>query len=257
MVDISEMLKYFTPISLEEMGKVRLMNRIDTKFTTHREKLATLLQQMMNNYFVQEIKSSRVSRYQTVYYDTATLAMYMAHQNGRRTREKIRVRKYADTGQIFLEIKNKNNKGRTLKNRIPVRDIKDFHSETTDMFICGQSRFVSGEISPCLETVFNRITLVNHQMTERLTIDLNLAFHNYNTQLSQLLEDVVIIELKQDGNLPSPARKLLAKEHILPVSISKYCLGSVLTNPDLKYNRFKCKLIQINKITNYQYGYIS
>lgn len=252
-----ELLKDFIPISLEEMEKVRLMNRIDTKYTTNQEKLVTLLQRMIKDYYVQEINNNPVSLYQTVYLDTEALEMYMAHQNGHKNREKIRIRRYRDTGHVFLEIKNKNNKGRTLKNRIPVRDINDFHSETTEAFIRKQSKFLSENISPCLETEFRRITLVNRTMTERLTIDLNLTFHNYNTQFSKLLKDIVIIELKQDGNIYSPARKLLAEEHIHPVSISKYCLGSILTNPDIKYNRFKSRLIQINKITNYQYGFIS
>lgn len=41
--------------------------------------------------------------------------MYRMHHCGKKVREKIRVRTYLDTNDTFLEIKNKNNHGRTKK----------------------------------------------------------------------------------------------------------------------------------------------
>ena len=38
---------------------------------------------------------------------------------------------------------------------------------------------------------------------------------------------------------------------IRPNNFSKYAIGSVLTNSDLKYNRFKERLIQLNKINKH------
>jgi hypothetical protein len=46
--------------------------------------------------------------YETTYLDTEGREMFMAHQNGRTVREKIRVRTYKDSGLTFLEVKNKN-----------------------------------------------------------------------------------------------------------------------------------------------------
>lgn len=44
------------------------------------------------------------------------------------------------------------------------------------------------------------MTLVNRDKTERLTIDTNIRFRNLHTGREQSLPDLVIIELKQDGN---------------------------------------------------------
>jgi hypothetical protein len=110
--------RLFTPISLAEMEQVRLMNRIDTKYVTTPENLLILLQSMQDDYFIQEVEGLRNSHYRTLYYDTDQLEMYMAHQDGRRTREKIRMRDYLDSHLTFLEVKDKNNKGRTSKKRI-------------------------------------------------------------------------------------------------------------------------------------------
>lgn len=252
--EISFLVDSLPPISLESMSSVRLMNRTDTKFMTHSGGLTDFLQAVTNDYFVQEINGSRLSRYGTVYLDTEDMQMYLAHQNGRKTREKIRVRSYVDTGQRFLEVKKKNNHGRTRKNRIPVADMDALVSESVDDFIRQQSPYLPAALSPRLENGFRRITLVNRGMTERLTIDLDLWFRNPQTSLVRQIEDLVIIELKQDGSMSSIAREVLTALQIRPVGISKYCLGAMLTNPALKRNRFKSKLIQINKVTNNQYG---
>ena len=60
----------------------------------------------------------------------------------------------------------------------------------------------------------------------------------------------MIIELKRDGLVYSPVLNMLRQLRIHPHGFSKYCMGSALTNPQLSVNRFKCKLIEINKIVN-------
>ncbi len=59
---------------------------------------------------------------------------------------------------------------------------------------------------------------------------------------------LVIIELKRDGLVYSPVLEMLRQLRIHPHGFSKYCMGSALTNPQLSVNRFKRKLIEINKI---------
>jgi hypothetical protein len=58
----------------------------------------------------------------------------------------------------------------------------------------------------------------------------------------------VIIELKRDGNVPSRMTKIMLDQHIKPLKISKYCIGTALTTPGLKKNRFKDKIRRIEKI---------
>ena len=85
--------------------------------------------------------------------------------------------------------------------------------------------------------------------TERLTIDLDLAFYNQSTGIVQTLDDVVIVELKRDGNCFSPMIGIMLSERVKPLKISKYCIGTALTDPDCKHNRFKKKIRAIQKLS--------
>ena len=120
------LLDFFDPISLEEMGKVRLMNRLDTKFVAPAGVLASLLEAALPHYFAQTIDGLRNMPYSTCYFDTADLKMYTDHERGKKCRKKVRIRRYEATpGLAFFEIKDKNNKGRTKKSRIGIEDEAD------------------------------------------------------------------------------------------------------------------------------------
>ena len=66
---------------------------------------------------MQEIDGQRLTAYDTLYYDTLDLQMYLRHHDRQLRRQKIRVRTYVDSQLTFLEVKNKSNKGRTLQAR--------------------------------------------------------------------------------------------------------------------------------------------
>jgi hypothetical protein len=96
---------------------------------------------------------------------------------------------------------------------------------------------------------FSRITFVNKQYKERLTIDINLTFGNEIKNGD--LKHIVIAEVKQERMSRSSDFMRIAKEmHILPIRISKYCMSTLKLNPDLKKNRFKKKVLFINKLKN-------
>ena len=108
-------------ITLDEMRDVKLMNRIDTKYVLTEGEVLTLLEHMAEyGYRVQIIDGIRACRYDTLYYDTAERDMYIAHHNRQLTRQKVRTRTYVETGLTFLEVKNKNNRGRTKKRRTEI-----------------------------------------------------------------------------------------------------------------------------------------
>jgi len=62
--------------------------------------------------------------------------------------------------------------------------------------------------------------------------------------------DLAIIEVKQDGNFPSKMRDMLLEYRVKPVRISKYCIGTAMTDDSVKSCRFKQKLLLINKMKN-------
>lgn len=241
-------------ISLDEMDSIKLMNRIDSKFVTSESVLVQILDEATaRGYRVCTIDGQQVLSYYSVYYDTPDLFMYTAHETGRKTRQKIRVRTYLISGITYLEIKKKNNKGRTKKKRIqiPIGDRMDFSKNAeAAAFINEQSWFSADGLVPECTTEFDRITLVNAAKTERLTIDMNLHFHNFSSGLDGNLKDAVIIELKQDGRAASEMKEILFNHRIHPFRISKYCMGVVLTEPRARVNRFKQKLHMIEKIIN-------
>lgn len=254
---IAESLSSFAPISLSEMESVKLMNRIDTKYAVPMSVLPAILRAAQTDYFVQEIDGKRIATYDTMYYDTESLDMYVRHHDRQLVRQKIRVRQYVDSDLTFLEIKRKNNKGRTKKKRISVPgfDITgESFGETkkekwsVEDFIAAKSRYVWSELSPHLWTKFHRITLVNKAKTERLTIDMDLVWDNVVSGEKKTFSELVIVELKRDGNVSSPMTKIMLNLRIHPLKISKYCIGTALTTPDIKKNRFKSKIRKIEKL---------
>lgn len=250
--NINQVLEAFDPISLEEMGAVKLMNRIDTKQVIPLSQLARLLEIAAPEYYVQRIDGKATAAYHTVYYDTADHRMYNLHQAGRQVRQKIRVRTYEETNTTYLEIKNKNNHGRTKKNRIevPNQDCITTLDEARN-FIATKSWFTLNELSPHVENFFDRITLVNKGMTERLTIDLGIRFHNFDVNADADISHLVIVELKRDGLTQSPMQSIFQQMRIHPGGFSKYCIGCALTNPKLRRNNFKEKLHRVEKLKLY------
>ena len=239
-------------ITLDEMNAVKLMNRIDSKYVTSEATLLRMLDAAAAaGYRALETEGARISPYDSVYYDTAGLTMFYLHHNRRLVRQKVRTRQYVNSGDSFLEIKRKNNHGRTSKKRmsIPSDKMMDFGSvpEAAD-FLARYSWFQAGELSPSARTCFSRITLVNPALTERLTIDTKLAFTNFRTGLGTTLEDAVIIELKQDGRAASQMKGILLDLRIKPLRVSKYCMAITLTDPSAKTGRFKVKVRAIEKI---------
>lgn len=242
---MNTILSTYESIRLEEMKKVRLMNRVDTKYVTTFPLLIPILQQAKDSYFVQEIDGEYLMPYHTLYYDTMDTDMYMEHLRGRKKRQKIRVRSYESSRQSFLEVKNKNHKGRTEKIRIPYMSGDD---QTFENFIGLHGNYAPDMLSKQIENRFSRITLVNKNMTERLTIDIHLRFRHITTGTTCGLNRLVIIELKRDGNSYSPILEILKEFRVHPAKFSKYCIGMALTNNKLKHNRFKPRIRQIKKL---------
>jgi len=244
---MNELINAFAPITLDEMKGIKLMNRMDTKFVTTLKKLEQLLEMAMGEYRIQEIKGQRNMEYDTTYFDTFDYNMYYEHQFGHTNRQKIRFRTYVSSDLQFMEVKTKNNHGRTKKKRIEVGDMNLADAEKRD-FLGTTLRYDVDTLMPTLNNHFSRLTLVNKAKTERLTIDSALRFHNMVTDTKKDMGQLVIIELKRDGLCYSPVLKMLLDLHIRPHGFSKYCMGSALTNELLKVNRFKRKLIEVDKI---------
>jgi len=244
--NLPQIVANFSPISLDEMDDVKLMSRTDTKFAFRANKMPFLLQELLPFYRVLAIDGELIHDYKSLYYDTDCRKFYLDHHNGRVNRNKIRFREYVGSKLTFLEIKLKNNKGKTIKKRMKVDAISNELSEKQQNYI----KKIIGkpmEVNAKQWINFSRITFVHKTQKERLTMDVNLTFENENEKGD--MKHIVIAEVKQERMSRSSDFMRIAKEmHILPIRISKYCLTTLILNPKLKKNRFKEKVLFINKL---------
>jgi VTC domain len=247
-MDLETTLNKFAPISLQEMDGVKLMNRTDTKFTFNINQFDIALNEILNDYRILEIEGKRLSKYKTLYYDTEKYNLYSKHHNGHLNRYKIRHRTYVESNIGFLEVKFKNNKGRTIKDRIKQKEVTETWNEKSQDFLVKMLPFEPNTLAPVIWVNYSRLTLVNKTSPERLTIDLNLEF--VKGEHANLLSDLVIAEVKQENKKASPFINAMKKLHIREGSISKYCMGIALMCDDVKKNNFKEKLINIKNILN-------
>jgi len=237
-------LKGFSLISLGEISSAKLLDRFDRKFIMSHFRLAELFKSLMKYYRVVTIEGQCISQYQTRYHDTSDLHMYTEHQNGRGNRFKIRHRTYVDSDLSFLEVKKKNNKGRTIKKRKKILD-----GVLDSAFIQKHSKYNGSDLRESLLVEYQRITLVNEDLTTRITIDVGLRFKVRDRQYEY--PHLVILELKRKRSHGKTTIDQIIKDHNLrPIGLSKYCLGISSLYPDVKKNRMKYKLRIINKILN-------
>lgn len=247
---LNQILSTFESISLKEMDRVKLMNRVDTKFAFSVIQFKKFMPELVEYYQILEIEGTRTPFYESLYFDDEDFSFFKDHHNGRTNRFKVRFRKYVDSNLIFLEIKHKF-KGRTDKERIKVNaiptELNDVHKAFIDSIIEEHN-----DLKPVMWNSFHRITLVNKVENERLTLDFDLHFKWKDDD--QHFDNLIIAELKQEKiNRNSPFFSLMKAINIRPYRLSKYCIGSIeLYGAEvLRYNRFKKKLLQLKKINDY------
>jgi len=243
MESLEEIIGAMDAVSLKDMDRVSLMDRVDTKFYFHERLLPTILMSIKKDYKVLEILGERFMRYESDYYDTADMKMLSWHQNGKLNRYKVRKRRYLVSGEAFLEVKFKSNKGITKKTRR--RD--ENNSSKNESFIAENTPFKLVDLEHVISNQFQRLMLVNNNNAERVTIDLNLGFHNGCDPLLSL-KDLVVLEIKSERHLGmTELQRSLKFLHIYPNGFSKFITGMYMFHPELKFNRFKSRFLSVNK----------
>lgn len=230
------------------MDSVKLMDRTDTKFVFNFSELNDILNQLQPFYKVLDVNENKISKYESLYFDTPNFELYLKHHAGKLNRHKVRVRKYVESNLNFFEIKFKNNKGRTIKSRVKQDRVDGIIQSKAQDLLKDRSNLSAENLEPKIWVNYSRITLVNKHSPERVTLDLNLHF--VKDEEIKNVENLIIAEVKQGKSTPSPFMKLMKKNHIRQDSISKYCLGIITFFDKLKHNNFKPKLISIKKITH-------
>lgn len=235
---VVDTVEQMAPISLAEIQRLALLDRLDVKFVLRMHQLAHIITRVQHNYRVLEINGVRPGRYHTTYFDTPDFAMYHAHHNGLRVRHKVRWRWYLDSRLIYLEIKEKTNRERTIKSRITLPTPIDHFRELETSWMPPTITFDPCTLRPVVWNRFRRMTLADFERQERITIDIGLEFGRDDRVTA--FPDLAIIEIKQRKfSLSSPMARELHRQQAHPEHISKFCVSMAMFYPDLKQNRFK------------------
>lgn len=250
--NIDSSLSGFDSHNLSDISNSKLMNRVDSKFVVAAELLPYLLQESRRDYSLLDIDGVKQSDYLNVYFDTDNFNYYRMHHNGKLNRIKVRHRHYVDTSTAFLEIKFKSNKGRTIKTRreanldanVAIKEHADFLSD----YGIPQPE----KLQPSQIVGYQRICLSSERLGERITLDTMASFVAPDSGLNVVLDDVVIIEIKQQRiDRQSPFYRLLRSLGLRSQSFSKYCAGvSMTTKNKVKTNRFRQDINKVAKVSN-------
>lgn len=242
----ASILQQFQPISLPEMDGVKLQDRVDTKYVFGEGRLPEVLAAMLVDYRLLEVEGVRGTKYKSLYFDTLDLKHYKDHHNQRTFRSKVRFREYIGSDLIFLEVKRKTGRGRTDKKRVRVDSIPAALSPEQQAYVTKASRMPQ-PVEASLWNYFTRYTFVNKHTPERLTMDLDLRYADAN--MERALGGIVIAELKQErADRTSPFVRIMRKQVIQASGMSKYCVGMLLMEKNVKHNAFKEVLLKLERI---------
>jgi hypothetical protein len=150
-------------------------------------------------------------------------------------------------------VKFKHNSGRTSKWR-EKGAIAKHKSEMPDNYLLKKhlpNHFRN--LKPVLRNNFHRITLVDRNFTQRVTIDYDISYLLPGSEHKKhVLSDLVIVEIKSDKNKEKNGiQQSLKRLRIKQSGFSKYCIGVALTDSSKeKTGALKPKFMKINKLTN-------
>lgn len=234
------------PISLAEVGRAALMDRVDTKYTVPADEIPALIR-AVRDYRVLEVAGERLSRYRTTYYDTSDLAFYHAHHSGRYPRYKVRTRTYEDSGVSFAEVKRKTNTERTVKTRVELHVPQASPSVALRCLVGHDAHLmhVIDDLHEAAVVTFRRLTLVHRRVAERVTIDLQMVCTVNGNAVR--FPRLAVVEIKRATRTPSELSVALDALHIRAATISKYCLAIATLSDRAKTNEFKATLRRLDK----------
>jgi VTC domain len=245
---IGQSVELFEKISLKDSARAALMERSEAKFMCHTDDLLDMMPVLCENYYVLEIKNCCIMDYRSLYFDTPDFGLYMNHHNGKPNRYKVRYRHYLSTDTIFFEVKVRQ-KSKTSKERILIEKNSSWERNIPVEFFRAQRPLEKRAIEPKLEVWCQRITLVGKESSERLTIDLNLAYGRPNGITEVSFSNAVILELKysEKKTIFTP---IAHQFHLRGQRFSKYSVGCGFIYSNLKSNAFKPQRRSIERIEN-------
>lgn len=232
------------PIGLDELvARADLQSRVDRKYVLPSAEAATFVAGLAGIARVLEIDGRRSFGYESLYYDTGSLASYLLAARKRRRRFKVRRRRYLDSGLCYLEVKTRGLRDSTIKARMPY-DAEDSNvlTEAACVFVdealssSGITGVAAADLVPSLLTRYRRRTLYLPESCSRVTVDTGVAWALPQGPWREL-EERAIVETKAPGRACAADRRLWSAGY-RPSRISKYGTGLAALTPGLPANKW-------------------
>lgn len=226
--------------TLSEQGA--LLTRQDRKYLVDVALLPHVVDQLATAAAALEIEGRRQLTYESVYYDTPSLVSYLQATRRRPRRFKVRSRTYVDSASSFLEVKTRDGRGRTVKERIelPGRaepDGPELH-QTERAFVASRldrtvqaPETVAEVLTPTVRTRYRRATLFLPLDGARVTVDVDLQAQDRHGA-GLVLPGMAIVETKTVGR-PCAADRVLWRLGQRPMKVSKYATSLAALHPRL------------------------
>jgi len=236
----------FKTIALEDLDKMKLLGRFDSKFVFNRSKLESIINQMASDYHILKIKNQTVFHYESTYLDTDDFKLYLMHHNGKPERIKVRWRNYTDIQKVFFEVKCKTSRKKTEKIRTEEPAVLSELNQAQSELIASLG-YQDYCLKPKITISYDRITMVSKSENIKVTLDMNIRFENLIE--AKDLPQIVIAEVKSRRITPKCLFiEAIKKLGIRQGSFSKYATGTAILEL-VKHNAFKPELLLIKKIS--------
>lgn len=237
---MAEIGRRLQPISLDHVVAVAdLQTRRDRKYLLPIADWCAVIDGLHDRLQILQIGNLRLFDYESVYFDTPDLLAYHRHAYGRRIRFKIRTRSYLDSAETALELKTRGRRSRTVKERYDYRMADRYRLDPAARAIVAErlgDQLHGAQPQRSLIVSYLRTTMLDSVSGSRLTCDVNLRFADTG-RVQCGPDDLVLVESKTTGRTTPVETNLWRMGH-RPVSVSKYCTGLALLNPELPANRW-------------------
>ena len=242
--DLSWFTQSFDSCDLAAMNdKTSMLTRIDNKYVVQAPDLETLLASLSARFDILEIDNLRSFTYATCYFDDVERSAYYEHHQGKRKGFKVRSRRYLEAGLCYVELKMKEKRGTTIKQRLEY-DYEDYDTLTPEAlqfvkngYLNHYGKHFTYQVAPVLEIQYRRVTLVSKDRQERMTIDTQLVFRS-SGQFLYVPHGVFIVETKSVNGRGQADQCLRALHHHPIKRCSKYCIGMAALSEVSRFNHF-------------------
>jgi len=240
---LAERVARLVPVGLDELvERAGLLTRVDRKYLVPADDVGALVHGLPPDAQVLQIGARRLFDYESVYFDTPDLLAYHLAARRRRRRFKVRTRTYVDSAQCWIEVKTRGVRGTTVKDRVP--HLLDGRVDVTPALPFVTATLTAHGITgaetmrwvPTLVTRYRRATILLPDTDSRLTIDVDLTWHDGRRPLR--LRHLAVVETKT-GSTASTADRLLWTHGHRPLRISKYATGLAALQPELPATRWQ------------------